>query len=296
MKRSIAATLVVLAVGELAHADVASGRRLLRKRHFPEAIAELTEAAANDPTGESTYELALAYDLSGDAPHAIEQYQKYLAAAPKGANVEAAQKYLALRQAETAEDAADAQAEADARAAAARAAQNAGGGADAQARVDAANRRYADAQQNLRVQGALRDGTRADVARAKRDLETTDAALDAWRASALDAPTGGGRGLRVLGMIGIAGGASLIAAGTWYGIDSRSISDKLSSGTLGAWTTDDDLFVARGERGDDQIKTLVPIGSVAVLLGAIAYGWGEAEATSRRSAADLRRTIEGGSP
>ena len=278
---------------QTAGAHFERGRRLLRKRKYADAIAELQAAYALDPRSEPLYELALAYDLSGDPGHAVELYRTYLARESKGKTVEQAKADLALLEEQLSEVADDAKREADARARAQAelAAKHANVGGEAKVRLAAAMQRVTDLEKDLQARTAARDDARAAAELAGRDGKHADALLEVWRARALSAPTGGGRGRRLLGLLGMVGGASLIGAGSWYGIDAQALSDTVSSAP--AWSVDDDAFVARGELGDRRFRELVPAGSIAAVLGTICFGWGEWSAMSRRSEADVRRAVEG---
>jgi tetratricopeptide (TPR) repeat protein len=296
-----AAAALSLVAGEVAaepHFD--AGRRLLKQRRYTEAIAELELAYQAEPRGEPLYDIALAYQLFGNRAKAVEYYRKFLGVETKGRMAETAQRYATALEAELAADAAEAQRQTDLRAAEkARASQLATSahsvdGAAAKLRYDVASRHVTDLDTQLKLRGASRDAAKVAADKAHEDADRAEASLASWRSDALAAPAGAGRAPRLLGTIAMVGGASMMAAGAWYGLDASDISDKLSAAT--EWKDVYDPLTVRGQRSDDRIKVLLPAGGALLILGTIAFGWGELETSDKRPAAAVRKQIEGGKP
>jgi tetratricopeptide (TPR) repeat protein len=80
---------------ELAKTHYAAGRALRESGDYAGAFREYLIAYQLAPTPEMLFNLGVVYRQSHDFPHAVEYFQKYLAASPRGRGSAQAQAYLA---------------------------------------------------------------------------------------------------------------------------------------------------------------------------------------------------------
>jgi tetratricopeptide (TPR) repeat protein len=275
-----------------AHFD--KGRTLIRAGKYAEAIAELEAAYALDPRNEQLYNLGVAHHLNGQPAIAAEYYRKFLAVESTGKTAQNAQKYL-----DQIEAAAAARAEEDRQQAAAAAEagrierereQRTQQLRTAEQRVERAEARVVQLEADLARARAARD-ERLQAAHVMRDLAgAAEAEVEQWRAVALRAPSGGGRGLRTAGTLLLSASGAALAAGAWYGQQANDLSEQVSNAT--AWTTRLDEMVAEGERAENRMLGTAISGGFGAVIGVLALAFGESSSTDRRDGGAVRRRIE----
>lgn len=285
MNRTLVA--LVLALPSIVSAEpLADGKLLLKKRQYKDAIVQLAEAAKTDTTGEAAYCLGLAFDLSGDAPKAMNQYRGV--AASQGKRAVEAQRNL-----KTLETLA-----ADAAAVEATRAQIERASLDGSQRIRDARLRIEKLTSAIVVsEGAAvqkrkdRDAAVATEQGASDERLRAKARFDSWKSRGLASPAGGGRGLRVFatvlyGLSGVGLGASL-----WYAQTGARATDAINAATV-AWTPQLDFLERWGRRGDERLPYTLAAGGGLLLLGSIAMGFGEAATESTEDASKITPLVE----
>lgn len=291
MKRALFAVCCLAAV---AHADpYADGRKLLKQRKYDDAIAKLEEAARTDARPEIHYHLAIAYELAGDRAKAIQHYR--LVAEAKSKYTADAERLAVKIEAQVAGEQTIARQRAEAEQEAQQRSQRL---VEAETHLTTAKARVAALEAEVTARTTTRDAAVASAADGKLALARAQAQLDRWRKHALAAPSGRGRGFRMLGLVFGMGGTALLAASAWYANDSRSIEDTLAGlQTCGGgepmpvctWSDRFTPLTDRGERNNGYIQIAAPAGGVALLLGATLFIHGERVVMPARPADELER-------
>lgn len=250
-----------------------AGKRLIKKKQFAEAVAELEQAYQLDPRAEHLYNIAVAHHLSGNHAEAAEHYRRFLAENPSGKTARDAARFLAQLEQDAAKRAAEDLARRDAEAAdaATRAAAQAELDAEARrlaaltARAEQAERRAAELERELSVVAVEIDSARIDEATQQARRDAAQALARRWERDARGAPSAGGRGRRVAGAMILAGGVGVL---THTGLE----------------LLDDDV-----ERRSGSAAIMVPAGAAAVVIGLGLYVWGETAVRSPRSRSVVER-------
>jgi iron complex outermembrane receptor protein len=225
-----------------------SGKKHHDTGEWDAALEEYLAAYQLDPNPAFLFNIGQVYRLKGDAPKALDYYQRYLEAAPNAKGSAEARAYAEKIKAEL-----------DAAAAAARAQQ------------EAEARRAAEAQRAERA---------AEEAR-QQQLEAERRAAEAARVAAAEQRQRAERRLRVAGVSAAAAGAVGIALGVKFGLDARDRERQVSDQSLKDWTTTLDQAVDDGKSKNLAMEISVGIGAALLVAGGalLVLGWPRRETT-----------------
>jgi len=221
----------------------ASGKKHLEAGEYDDAVRDYQAAYELVPVPEMLFNLGQAYRLKGDKAKAVEHYQKYIAAEPRGRAVAEARTHIEVLGREVAAQAAE-----DARRA-------------EEARAEEARRAAEDARQ-------AEDAQRAEEAR-----RVPAAAVPAPEVQDRSSP---GRVLRISGLVTAGAGAVLVGAGAYFGVraaDLQSQGEALIES--GRWDPTVDDIIARGRTSERLMLACTITGAAAVVGGGVMYfvGW-----------------------
>jgi tetratricopeptide (TPR) repeat protein len=227
---------------------------------YAQAAAEYLAAHALFPDPEFYFNAGEAYRLAGDAAHAIEYFEKYLAEAPRGRVATAARQSLA----ELAEAAViQRQAEEEARR---KAEEETRRKAEEEAQRKAAEeeaRRQAEQAERQRIEEEARR-------KAEEDLRAREREARGGRA----ATRRPGRPLRLAGLGTAAVGLLAVGVGVKFGLDARRLSDEVSGvgdDAGDAWTEDNLDKISRGESAETKMMIFTGLGATALVAGGALY-------------------------
>ncbi len=243
-------------------------------KEYDDAVAEYLKAYALYPEPEFFFNIGEVYRLKGDPVLAIEYFNKYLAAAPRGRVAAAARQSIRELGPAAVERRKAAAEESERKAAAAE--------ADRKAAADA-DRKVA-AEESERKAAAEADRKAGEEAERKAAEEVTRAKAPAPR-------DGGGRPGRTLALAGLgsaAAGVLMVAVGVKFGLDASSLSDDVSN--VGddpgdQWSADNLDKISQGESADSKMMLFTGIGAAAIVAGGAMYFVGKRKG-SRGARAD----------
>jgi hypothetical protein len=244
-----------------------AGERLIKQQKFAEAIAELEQAYNLDPQTEHLYNLGVAHHLQGGDAIAIEYYRLYLIDAPAGKTARDAAGYLSslerklvdAREKKIKEDLADAQAKAARE-----------GTSQDTVELLLYAQYIADAEAKERKVQVIDDEIKANeteitVQKQRRETELgkarkAEAMAHKWERHARQAPTGAGRGRRVVGAILLSAGAAAVT---------MAAHDVLTRDPNAEIDDDADIYAAAG--------------GISLLIGLVSTMWGEGASSDTRA-------------
>jgi len=287
MKHPLLLALCV-AVPSLASAEpLDEAKLLLKKRKYADAIAALEPLSKADATGETTYSLAIAYDLSGNSVKAIENYRKVVDG--KGKRAADAEKPLKALEAIAADAASVERAKLESERTSLEGSTRL---KEARARGDAARDKLTERERNVskkqrEVEGALADNKEASASKARAEK-----ILSGWKNAGLAAPAGKGRGLRTLGTVLTAFGGIGLGASLWYAWTAQTATDEINMAPdTGMWTNELEHYSLWGETSNNRLPYSLVLGGGATLFGLTALGFGEAALDDTADQSDLTREV-----
>lgn len=272
MNRRYLVALCLLVPGVVGAEPLDDAKLLLKKRKFAEAIVQLEPLAKSDATGEATYSLALAFDLSGNSVKAIESYKKVVDG--KGKRAAEAERALKLLEA----IASDAIALERARLELERAAlEGSTRLKQARERGETARNKLIEREREIQKKQREREAAVADASEAAGVKQRADKVLSDWKSTGLAAPSGKGRNLRAIGTVLTALGGIGVGASLWYVWTAQTATEQINMAPMtGVWTNELEHYSQWGQISDDRLPYSLVLGGGLTLFGLTAIGFGEA--------------------
>jgi len=289
MNRSIFTALLLIPC--LASADALDdGKALLKQRDYKAAIVQLDAAAKTDASGEATYCLAMAYDLSGDQTKAIEAYKKVVDS--KGKRAGDAERSMKSLEAGIAATTAVERARVDFQRPGL---ENSTRLKEAHDRVDKAT--ITQAQRELAANKVAKDLEKAITAadEAERNRRLAERKLSNWKTAGLVAPEDHGRGRRVLGTVLFMAGGAGVGVAFWYARTATTSNDAIHDFAISRsnqWTDDLEWYSNWGPRADARLPYAIVLGSTGLVLGSIVLGLGEGATQEPGDSSKITSTVE----
>lgn len=280
-----------LLVPSIAGADpLDDAKLLLKKRKFAEAIVQLEPLAKTDTTGEATFALAIAFELSGNSAKAIESYRKVI----DGKGRRAAEADRAMKALEVIANNATAleRARLDAERAGLEGSTRL---KEARARAETARNKLIDREREVQKKQREREAAMADGNEAARVKQRAEKLLVDWKNTGLAAPSGKGGKFRTLGTVLTALGGIGVGASLWYMWTAQTATEQINMApTAGVWTNELEHYSEWGAISDSRLPYSLVLGGGLTLFGLAALGFGEAAlddtADRARTARDLGDT------
>jgi hypothetical protein len=290
MSRRYLCALCLLVPGLAGAEPLDDAKLLLKKRKYVDAIAHLEPLATSDTTGEATYCLAMAFDLSGNAPRAIEAYKKVVDG--KGKRAPEAERSMKALEAIINEATSVERARVDFERAGLEGSTRL---KEARERGETARNKLAERERDAQKKQRERDTAITNANEAKHAKERAEKIASDWKGIALASPSGRGRGFRALGSALTAFGGIGLGASLWYMRTAQTATDRINEASIpgGTWTSELEHYSHWGQISDDRLPYSLAVGGALTLSGWILLGLGEAALDDEADRADVSAAIGG---